>query len=93
MLVITFDPAWLMHGLRIDPELHSPYREMGRHYTNLLRRDNHAIELLRSTLLEVQDEHERQRQSYSTMVHSLLLRFLAIVNREFRSAGYRIGEG
>ncbi|MDQ6419322.1 AraC family transcriptional regulator [Paenibacillus sp. LHD-117] len=93
MLVVTFDPSWLAHGLRMDPELLSPFREMGKHYTNRLQRDHSSIGHLRSLLMELQEEHEGQRRSYSTMVHSLLLRFLATVNREFRSANPRKNGG
>lgn len=93
MLVITFDPSWLVHGLRMDPELLSPFREMGKYYTNRLQRDHSSIGLLRSLLLDLQEEHEGQRRSYSTMVHSLLLRFLATINREFRGGNLRDNEG
>lgn len=93
MLVITFDPGWLVHGLRMDPELLSPFREMGQHYTNRLQRDHPALEHLRSLLIELFEEHETQRRSYSTMVHSLLLRFLAMINREFRSPDPRKNDG
>lgn len=93
MLVVTFDPSWLVHGLRMDPELLSPFREMGRHYTNRLQRDHPSIAQLRALLEELYEEHEGRRRSYSTMVHSILLRFLATVNREFRSANPRKNAG
>ncbi|RIX52186.1 AraC family transcriptional regulator [Paenibacillus nanensis] len=93
MLVVTFDPSWLIHGLRMDPELLSPFREMGRHYTNKLQRHNPAIVRLRALLEELHEEHEGQRRSYSTMVHSIVLRFLATVNREFRSSNPRKNAG
>ncbi|REK74487.1 AraC family transcriptional regulator [Paenibacillus paeoniae] len=87
MLVITFDPSWFIHGLRIDPELLSPFREMGRHFTNRLDRDHPHIQKLRELLLELQQEHDQERRSYATIVHSIMLRFLATVNRDFRSDG------
>ncbi|MFF2889711.1 helix-turn-helix domain-containing protein [Paenibacillus sp. NPDC057967] len=87
MLVITFDPSWFIHGLRIDPELLSPFREMGRHFTNRLDRDHPQMAMLRELLLELQQEHDQERRSYATLVHSIMLRFLAIVNRDFRSDG------
>lgn len=87
MLVITFDPSWFIHGLRIDPELLSPFREMGRHFTNRLDRDHPQMNILRELLLELQQEHNQEQRSYATMVHSIMLRFLALVNRDFRSDG------
>jgi transcriptional regulator GlxA family with amidase domain len=66
---------------------------MGQHYTNRLQRGHPALDSLRGMLLELQEEHETRRRSYSTMVHSLLLRFLATVNREFRSPDPRKNDG
>ncbi|MHA6484535.1 helix-turn-helix domain-containing protein [Paenibacillus sp. strain BS8-2] len=93
MLVITFDPSWLVHGLRMDPELLSPFREMGIFYTNHLQSDHASMGQLRSLLIELQEEHEGQRRSYSTMVHSLLLRFLATINRDLRSSSPLVNKG
>ena len=85
MLVITFDPAWLVGSLRLDPELLSPFREMGVHFTNVLERDHPRMDRMRSLLLEIQEEHEEENRSYVTAVYALLLRFLAAVNRDFRT--------
>ncbi len=87
MLVISFAPFWLLGNLRYDSEILSPFKEMGSHFTNLLDRDLPSIALLRDILLELQEEHDNERQSYASMVYSHLLRFLAVVNREFRTEG------
>lgn len=87
MTVISFDSTWFIHNLRFDPELFSPFREMGKHFSNLIPRDHPAMDKLRGLLLQLQEEHEQEKRSYTTMVHSLLLQFLAIVNRECRTPG------
>ncbi|MEK3733985.1 MULTISPECIES: AraC family transcriptional regulator [Paenibacillus] len=87
MLVISFDSTWFIHNLRFDPELFSPFREMGKHFSNLIPRDHPAMDKLRPILLQMQAEHEQEQRSYTTMVHSLLLQFLATVNRECRFEG------
>ncbi|MCD9024990.1 AraC family transcriptional regulator [Cohnella silvisoli] len=87
MLVISFDMSWFLANLRYDPEILSPFKEMGIHFTNLLNRNHPNIDSLRSTLLELQDEHVMERLSYASMVYSHLLRFLASVNRDFRTEG------
>ncbi|MBD2870929.1 AraC family transcriptional regulator [Paenibacillus arenilitoris] len=85
MLVVSFDAGWFLNSLRTDPAILSPFKEMGVSYTNLLDRDNPRIGLLRSLLLELQDEHLRQESSYESVVFALMLRFLATVNRHFRT--------
>ncbi|MGX1832109.1 helix-turn-helix domain-containing protein [Paenibacillus taichungensis] len=87
MTVITFDSNWFIHNLRFDPELFSPFRDIDKHYTNLIHRDHPAMDRLRSLLLELQLEHEREQRSYTTVVYSLILQFLTIVNRECRIEG------
>lgn len=87
MLVITFDPTWFIHGLRIDPELLSSFRERGRYFTNRLDRDHPQMNVLRELLMELHQEHRLEQRSYAIMVHSIMLRFLAIVNRDFRCDG------
>ncbi|MFF2091140.1 helix-turn-helix domain-containing protein [Paenibacillus sp. NPDC058174] len=84
MLVISFDPSWLISSLRLDPEILSPFREMGVNFTNLLDRRHPRIHKLRSLLLELQEEHTSGLRSHTTIVYSLLLRFLATINRDFR---------
>ncbi|OIB04774.1 AraC family transcriptional regulator [Paenibacillus sp. LC231] len=87
MTVISFDSTWFIHNLRFDPELFSPFREMGKHYMNLIPRDHPAMDKLRSLLFELQKEHVGEQRSYATVVYSLLLQFLATVNRECRIEG------
>ncbi|RXZ78426.1 AraC family transcriptional regulator [Paenibacillaceae bacterium] len=84
MTVITFDANWIISSLRLDPDILSPFREMGRYYTNLLDRSNPAIAKLKGLLLELQSEHNNEQCSYCTAVYSLLMLFLANINREFR---------
>ncbi|MDQ0112801.1 AraC family transcriptional regulator [Paenibacillus harenae] len=90
MQVTSFDPAWLISSLRLDPELLSPFREMGVNFSNLLDREHPRMHKMRALLLELQEEHESEERSYTTIVYALLLRFLAIVNREFRIEGAAI---
>jgi AraC-like DNA-binding protein len=87
ILVITFDASWFLGNLRYDPEILSPFKEMGTFFTNLLDRNQPMMDELRSILFALQDEHVMERQSYSSMVYSHLLRFLASVNRHFRMEG------
>ncbi|MBW7452549.1 helix-turn-helix domain-containing protein [Paenibacillus sepulcri] len=85
MQVISFDASWFMSSLRYDPVILSPFKEMGVSFTNLLDRNNQQIGMLRSLLLEIQDEHNRKESSYESIVYSIMLRFLATVNRHFRN--------
>lgn len=82
--VIEFDMSWFVSTLRFDPEILSPFKDMGIHFTNLLDRNSPHIEELRLLLQAVMEEHEREQRSYISMVHALLLRFLSCVNRHFR---------
>lgn len=84
MQVITFDPSWFLGSLRCDPDILCPFKEMGVYFNNLLDRDHPKIELLRSILLLMQEEHEAQRHSYSSIVYAYMLQFLVYVNRFFR---------
>ncbi|OXS56260.1 AraC family transcriptional regulator [Cohnella sp. CIP 111063] len=84
MLVVTFDPAWLHGHLRYDPDILSPFKEMGLRFANLLERKHPSLDGLRRTLLDLQEEHVGGRPSHVSMVYSHLLRFLAQVNRDFR---------
>jgi AraC-like DNA-binding protein len=84
IMVIEFDMSWFVSSLRYDPEILSPYKDMGIHFTNLLDRTSPHIEELRTLLLEMQQEHEQARPSYISLVYAHLLRFLSCVNRYFR---------
>lgn len=84
MLVITFDMQWFSGNLRYDPEILAPFKEMRSHFINLLDRNHPQMALLRSLLIELQQEHVNELSSYASIVYSNLLRFLACVNREFR---------
>ncbi|MBW5446275.1 helix-turn-helix domain-containing protein [Cohnella sp. CFH 77786] len=84
MLVITFDKAWLLGNLRYDPEILSPFHEMGVRFANLLDRTHPTMPALRSILLQLQEEHAGESRSYASMVYAQLLLFLAHVNRDFR---------
>ncbi|RJE88424.1 AraC family transcriptional regulator [Paenibacillus sp. 1011MAR3C5] len=87
MTVFTFDPTWFVRNLRFDPELLSPFRDVGKCFSNLIDRKHPSMDKLRSILKELQQEHEQERRSYGSIVYSLLLRFLATVNRECRVDG------
>ncbi|WP_053373091.1 AraC family transcriptional regulator [Paenibacillus sp. FJAT-27812] len=91
MQVISFDASWFVSSQRYDPEVLSPFKEMGVHFTNLLDRDEPHMEHLRGLLLELQEEHDRGGGSYGSLVYSNMLRFLAYVNRYFRREG--VGRG
>ncbi|MFP4974035.1 helix-turn-helix domain-containing protein [Paenibacillus sp. CN-4] len=84
MQVITFDPSWFLGSLRCDPEILCPFKEMGVYFRNLLDRNHPQIGLLRDLLLKMQEEHEAERPSYTSVVYSYLLQFLVYVNRYFR---------
>ncbi|MRN54693.1 AraC family transcriptional regulator [Paenibacillus monticola] len=84
MQVITFDPSWFIGSLRCDPDILCPFKEMGVYFNNLLDRNHPKIESLRSLLLLVQEEHEAERRSYTSIVYAHLLQFLVYVNRFFR---------
>jgi AraC-like DNA-binding protein len=90
MQVISFDKSWLLGNLRYDPEILSPFKEMGTHFTNLLDRSHPRMDSIRAILFELQDEHVREQQSYTSMVFAYLLQFLACVNRDFRREGLDI---
>ncbi|MDP4097999.1 AraC family transcriptional regulator [Paenibacillus sp. P96] len=90
MQVIEFDMSWFLSSLRYDPEILSPYKDMGIHFTNLLDRTSPHIEEMRALLLELQQEHEQALPSYISMVHAHLLRFLSCVNRYFRLEDARL---
>lgn len=85
MLVISFDPRWLLADLRYDPGILSPFKEMGLSFSNLLARDHPRMPELRSILLDMLEEHRRKAFSYISVVHSQLLRFLAYIGRDFRN--------
>lgn len=84
MMVVSFDASWFLNIIRHDAEILSPFTEMGIHFSNLLDAANPHMEELRQILLALQDEHEREQRSYSSVVYSHLLQFLARVNRHFR---------
>lgn len=84
MQVITFDPAWFLGTMRYDSDILAPFMEMGRYFNNLLDRNHKEMDVLRSLLLQMQEEHMAERPSYTTVVFSLLLQFLVHVNRHFR---------
>ncbi|MBB6634277.1 helix-turn-helix transcriptional regulator [Cohnella thailandensis] len=82
--VISFDGSWLTGTLRYDPEILSPFKEMGVSFTNLLDREHPRIGKLRSLLLEMQQEHAGALRSHTSLVFACLHQFLAYVNRDFR---------
>ena len=84
MTVVSFDASWFLNIMRHDPEILSPFTEMGIHFSNLLDPANPCLEQLRQILLALQAEHEREQRSYSSVDYSHLLHFLARVNRDFR---------
>ncbi|GGF62167.1 AraC family transcriptional regulator [Paenibacillus albidus] len=84
MQVITVDASWFLGTLRYDPDILAPFKEMGLYFSNLLDRNNERMVLLRSLLLQMQEEHEAERPSYTSMVYTLLMQFLVNVNRYFR---------
>lgn len=85
MLVITFDASWFMGMMRCDPDVLSPFKEMGLHFNNLLNRENEHIGILRTLLLQMQEEHEAERRSFTSIVYAHMLQFFGYVNRYFRS--------
>ena len=72
MTVISFDSTWFIHNLRFDPELFSPFREMGKHYMNLIPATTRRW-ISAFALFEPQKEHVGN--SGLTVVYSLLLQF------------------
>ena len=84
MQVITFDAAWFLGSLRFDPDILSPFKEMGVYFTNLLDRTHPQMESLRALLLAMQEEHEAARPSYTSSVYAYMLQFFIQVNRHFR---------
>lgn len=84
MQVITFDAAWFMGTVRCDPDVLSPFKEMGLYFSNLLDRENEHMGILRTLLLQMQEEHEAERRSYTSIVYAHMLQFFVYVNRYFR---------
>ncbi|UQZ37103.1 AraC family transcriptional regulator [Paenibacillus sp. PK3_47] len=84
MLVVTFDASWFMGMVRCDPDVLSPFKEMGLYFSNLLDRDNEHMGMLRALLLQMQEEHEGGQRSYTSLVYAHLLQFFVYINRYFR---------
>lgn len=85
ILVISFDPSWLMMDQYYDPIILTSFKKMGVEFTNLLDRTHPRMKELRNILLNLQAEHLRQDPAYITLVRAQLLQFLAYVVREFKS--------
>ncbi|MBY0012076.1 AraC family transcriptional regulator [Paenibacillus typhae] len=92
MQVITFDAAWFMGMVRCDPDVLAPFKDMGLHFSNLLDRENGQIGSLRALLLQIQEEHETEGRSYTSVVYALLLQFFVYVNRYFRMDSLQPGK-
>ncbi|CAM4376595.1 AraC family transcriptional regulator [Paenibacillus typhae] len=92
MQVITFDAAWFMGMVRCDPDVLAPFKDMGLHFSNLLDRENGQIGALRALLLQIQEEHETESRSYTSVVYALLLQFFVYVNRYFRMDSLQPGK-
>ncbi|CAM3609106.1 MULTISPECIES: AraC family transcriptional regulator [Saccharibacillus] len=84
MQVITFDAAWFMGSQRSDPDILSPFKEMGVYFTHVLDRDHPRLPELRGLLLSLQEEHDAARPSYVSVVYAYMLQFFVQVNRHFR---------
>lgn len=84
MQVMTFDGAWFMGSQRSDPDILSPFKEIGLYFTHLLDRDHPRLPALRELLLAMQEEHETARPSYVSAVYAYMLQFFVQVNRHFR---------
>ena len=84
LFLFEFDAAWLSGIYHIDPELTAPFTRMGIEFVNQLDRANPHLERLRELLLRIQAAHDGQEPYYRTLVFTLLLEFLVVVNRHFR---------
>ncbi|WP_172199535.1 helix-turn-helix transcriptional regulator [Saccharibacillus qingshengii] len=84
MQVITFDAAWFMGSQRSDPDILSPFKEMGVYFTPVLDRAHPRLPALRELLLAIQEEHDSARASYVSVVYAYMLQFFVQVNRHFR---------
>ncbi len=93
MLVVMFDAAWFYSNLRFEPELLAPFSEMGLHFTNQLDRTHPKMPLLRSTLMDMETEHNLAQASYGAVVYAKLLCFLSYVNRYLRQENVNCGKG
>lgn len=83
MGIIMFDPVYLALEQRYDPELLLPFREVGFRFDNVLDREHPELSRLEHMLKEMAEEYGRKEQHYETVVRTLLIRFLAYVNRYF----------
>lgn len=84
MQVMTFDAAWFMGNQRSDPEILSPFKEMGTYFTPILDRSNPHLPALRELLLAMQEEQEAARPSYMSVVYAYMLQFFVQIRRHFR---------
>ncbi|MFD0670071.1 helix-turn-helix domain-containing protein [Cohnella sp. GCM10027633] len=84
ILVITFSPSWFLADARYDPTILSPFKELGKHYANLVPREHARMNELRRILLTIQQENERKAFSHVSVIRAYLLRFLAYIGRECR---------
>ncbi|NGZ76844.1 AraC family transcriptional regulator [Saccharibacillus alkalitolerans] len=92
MQVMTFDAAWFMGSQRSDPDILSPFKEIGVYFTHLLDRDHPRLPALRDLLLAIQEEHETRSASYTSVVYAYMLQFFAQVNRHFRQENVQQGK-
>lgn len=89
MQVITFDAGWFMGNLRYDPQLLSPFQEIGLHFTNLLDRNHPEMPHMRWLLQQMQQEHRQQLPSVASMVYVYMIQFFVHLNRHFRQLDLR----
>ncbi|WP_424767005.1 AraC family transcriptional regulator [Paenibacillus sp. sgz302251] len=87
MSIMMFDSAYLALEQRYDPELLSPFREIGMRFDNVLERDHGMLVRLGAMLSEMAAEFERKEPHYEAVVRAQLIQFLAFVNRYFAKKG------
>jgi AraC-like DNA-binding protein len=86
MQVIMFDPSFVWSGGNnmLDYEYLKPFLETECNFCNRLDRQNNKIQLIISTILEIEEEYRDMNPGYELMIKSLLLKLMTLIIRHFK---------
>lgn len=89
MQVLMFDPSfvWSAGSNIMDHEYLKPFMETGSNFCNKLDRQNDKMDLVISTLMEIEIEYREMRPGYELMIKSLFLKLMTLIIRHFKIYG------